>query len=119
MRSSSSNSCRHDAVPRDRVLEAARAWVARLREEHPEIVRVGYFGSYATDTYAPGSDFDVLIEVGEARERRRADRAAPYLPDRFPVGIEIFVYTTAEIARAEAEGAAFITTVMKQIIWLE
>ena len=113
------NSVRHDAVPRERVVEAAQAWADRLRAEHPEVLRVGYFGSYATNTYVPGSDFDVLIEVSHTRAGRRADRADRYRPDRFPVGLELFVYTTDELARARSEGSAFIAEVIRRIVWLE
>jgi len=54
------------------VLDAARAWGLRLAEQHPEIVRIGYFGSYATGIFAPGGDFDVLIEVKAAKETKAA-----------------------------------------------
>lgn len=111
------HSVRHDAVPEERVVAEARAWADRLRAGHSEVVRVGYFGSYARGDYVPGSDLDVLIEVsglpeGGADERRpRAHRAARYRPDSFPVGMDVFVYTTAELAELRARGAGFIRTI--------
>ncbi len=109
---------RHDAVPRARVVGAAKAWAGRLRREHPEIVRIGFFGSYARDDYVPGSDFDVLIEVTTSDQPRRNDRPAAYQPDDFPIGMEVFVYTTDELTRMRNEDAAFIKTIDREITWL-
>jgi len=105
-------------VPVERVVDAARAWSSALMKEHLEIIRIGYFGSYANGTYAPGSDFDVLMEVATISEVRRADRAAKYLPDRFPVGMELFVYTTEELNRLRREGSGFLAAMEKKIQWL-
>ena len=114
----SSRSVRHDAVPKDRVLAAARPWAERLRRDHPEVVRVGYFGSYARGDYVPGSDFDVLIELAASDIPQWPDRGPGYQPDQFPVGIEVFAYTSDELARMRASGAAFVRTIDAEIHWL-
>jgi len=107
----SSSFARHDAAPLDQVLSAARRWVRDLLATCPEIVKVGYFGSYARGDYAPGSDFDVLMEVTTAAAKRRADRAAEYLPDRFPVDVDLLVYTSQELARLRAGSAALLAAI--------
>ncbi len=76
---------------------------------------MGCFGSYTRDDYVPGSDLDVLIEVSGNHPPRRADRAERYAPDSFPVGLDIFVYTSAELAALRAAGADFIKTIEAQI----
>jgi len=98
-------------------LEAARSWAADLRSRRPELVRVGLFGSYVTDTYGPGSDLDVLIEVTQASVTRRADRADDYLPKAFPVGVDLFVYTSAELARLRAEGSGWLAAIDRDAVW--
>ncbi len=108
---------RHDAVPKDRVVAAARSWAEQLRADHPEVVRVGYFGSYARGDYVPGSDLDVLVEL-TASDARRRDRSDRYRPDRFPVGLDLIVYTSGELADARAEGASFVSTIDTEIEWL-
>ena len=108
MRSGSSSIVRHDAVPRERVLAAARTWAAELRRRCPEIRRIGYFGSYARGDYVPGSDLDVVIEISDSLAQPIADRAEPYLPDVFPIGMEILVYTSDELRRLRKSGSAFI-----------
>jgi predicted nucleotidyltransferase len=100
------------------VLAAARTWASDLRKRHAEIVRIGYFGSYATGVFGPGSDLDVLIEVTAAADRRLADRAAVYLPDRFPVGIELFVFTSSELVRLRREGSSFVAAVDEAVQYL-
>jgi predicted nucleotidyltransferase len=91
------------------VVEAARRWAAQLKHDNPEIVRIGYFGSYARGDYVPGSDFDVLIEVTSCEAAKRRDRADPYRPDHFPVPLNLFVYTSDEIAQRRARHDAFLT----------
>lgn len=113
------HSVRHDAVPKDRVLAAARQWVADLRGSRPGVVRVGYFGSYARGDYVPGSDFDVLIEVADSDIPYWRDRGPHFYPAGFPVGIELFVYTSAELARLRAAGDAFLRAVDAEIKWID
>ena len=112
----SSHSVRHDAVPEAVVVAAARTWFEQLRRDRLEVVRAGYFGSYARGDYVPASDFDVLLEVTQAPEVRRfEDRVDPYLPKAFPVGMSLLVYTTDELARLRAENNAFIRSLESEM----
>jgi predicted nucleotidyltransferase len=114
----SSNSVRHDAAPKGQVVTAAREWVARLREGHPEVLRVGYFGSYARDDYVPGSDLDVLIELSASDKDKWVDRVADYRPSGFPVAVDVFPYTSAELDRMRRDRAAFLDAILGEIVWL-
>ncbi len=38
------------------VKSALRQWVARVSEDRPELISVGYFGSYANNRWGVGSD---------------------------------------------------------------
>lgn len=116
MRRTSSNSVRHDAVPLETVLHAAREWAKALHARHAEIVRIGCFGSYARGDYAPGSDFDVLIEVTHSDFARRQDRAETFQPDQFPVGLELFIYTTDELKKLRATKSSFLAAAEAALI---
>jgi predicted nucleotidyltransferase len=105
---------RHDAAPRDRVLAAAGDWVRELLANRPEVVQVGYFGSYARGDYAPGSDFDVLMEITRTALPPR-DRAFAYLPDSFPVDLDLVVYTTDELAALRGRNAAFVAAIDREL----
>ena len=111
MLKTSSNSVRHDAPSREQVLSAAGEWVRALLARRGEIVRVGYFGSYARGDYAPGSDFDVLIEVTRTSATGRADRASEYLPGCFPVDLDVLVYTSEELTKLREAKAALIAAI--------
>lgn len=115
MPNKSSRSVRHDAVPLETVLIAARAWATGLSDRHPEIVRIGYFGSYARGDYVPGSDFDVLIEVSHSQVPQRSDRTDAFLPQRFPVGVELFVYTSDEVSQLRAAGSSFLAEAQRHL----
>ncbi len=99
-------------------VEALRRWAARLARERPEVIRVGYFGSYARGDWGVGSDLDVLIVVEEAEEPFERRRAR-YLPDplALPVPVDLWVYTEAEWARLKAN-ASFPRTVEREIVWV-
>lgn len=118
MPSRSSHSVRHDAVPKGVVVAAARQWAEDLRRERPEVVRVGYFGSYAQDRYVPGSDLDVLIELSHSDKGRWVDRVVDYRPSGLPVPVDIFPYTTPELAEMHRNRFEFLQTILNQIVWL-
>jgi uncharacterized protein len=45
-----------------------RRWAERMAAAHPEIVALGYFGSYARGDWGPGSDLDVVVVVESSDE---------------------------------------------------
>jgi predicted nucleotidyltransferase len=64
--------------------------------EHPEIEEIVVFGSFANDTYAPGSDLDLFIILKDSNRSVR-DRIPDYLPNRFPVPVDVFPFTRKEM----------------------
>src|SRR5439155_1534688 len=48
------------------VESALRLWAEEAARIRPELVRVGYFGSYARDDWGVGSDLDVVLVVAGA-----------------------------------------------------
>ncbi|CAN5613088.1 hypothetical protein BH18VER2_BH18VER2_04890 [soil metagenome] len=79
------------------VRASADKYARQLFAQHPQVEEVVVFGSFADDTYAPGSDLDVFIVLGSA-ERPVRDRIAAFLPGTFPVPVDIFPFTRAEMA---------------------
>ncbi len=114
----SSHSVRHDAVPSDKVVAAARGWARDLKRSHPEVVRVGYFGSYARGDYVPGSDLDVLIELSSSEIPRWPDRRDKYQPAGIPVGVEVFAYLSTELDILRGAGDGFVQAIEAEIVWL-
>lgn len=60
----------------------------------------------------PSSDIDLLIVLSDT-DLRFLDRAAKYLPDGFPVGIDVFAYTQEELDVMLSDGNPFIKRAME------
>jgi predicted nucleotidyltransferase len=73
------------------------ALARRLLEEHAEVAEVVVFGSFAEGNYAPGSDLDLLIVLSRSTHPVR-DRIPLYMPDQFPVPLDLFPFTREELA---------------------
>jgi uncharacterized protein len=88
------------------------AYAARLLAR-PEVDEVVVFGSFERDTYAPGSDLDVLVVLRELPLSIR-DRAGEYRPVRFPVPVDLFAFTRSEL---EARQASPMTQALEKSRW--
>ena len=96
--------------------QAIRQWVREVLPVRPEVVRVGYFGSYARGDWGVGSDLDLLIVVERAEEpfERRAVR---WDVTKLPVPAEALIYTVQEWDSL-AKGTRFGQMVKQQAVWI-
>jgi len=94
-----------------------RDWAARLRRERSDVEKIGLFGSYATDTYGPHSDADLLI-VLRTGDKSFRDRIPEFLPDGISVPCDVFPYTAVELESLQQEGSPWITHILKEVVWL-
>jgi predicted nucleotidyltransferase len=85
------------SVDEGAVRRAMDAYAARLLVGHPEIEEIVVFGSFAEGTWAPGSDLDIFVVLSSSSRPVR-DRIPDLLPGAFPVGVDLFPYTRAEMA---------------------
>jgi len=113
----SSDSVRVFFADKPRVMRELRDWAARLKHERADVERIGLFGSYATDTYGPRSDADLLI-VLRAADKPFRDRIPEFLPDGISVPCDVFPYAADEIASLRQEGSPWITRILKEVVWL-
>ena len=104
---------------RAEVITGLRVWAERQRAKHPELVRIGYFGSLNDGVrYGVGSDADVVAIVTHSPHERWFDRPLDFdPPDEVPVDVDLFVYTEDELAQIVARGDAFART-MQSVVWL-
>ena len=79
------------------VRRAMDAYAVRLLAAHPEVEEIIVFGSFADDTWAPGSDLDVFVVLSRSAKSVR-DRIPNLLPGAFPVGVDLFPFTREEVA---------------------
>jgi hypothetical protein len=92
---------------KDVVWQALAELAQGLPVEHPEIEKIIVFGSLVRDEAVPGSDVDLLIVVSET-DIPFLDRTVEYRPGGFPVGLDVFVYTPAEMEQMLSEGNWFL-----------
>jgi len=71
------------------------------------------FGSLARGDAVPGSDVDLLIVLA-ADERRFMDRVSDFLPDAFPIGVDVIPWTLAELEDRVAEGDRFAMAILRE-----
>ncbi len=100
-----------------KVMRELHQWVANLRAQGRGVEKVGLFGSYATDTYGPRSDADLLVVLRDSDKPFR-DRIPDFLPGGLSVPCDVFPYTVDEIDRLQRDRSAWMTHVLREVIWL-
>ncbi len=111
----------HSAVlkwpDRAAVHRAAAEWAKEVGRAHPEVRRVGYFGSYAAGNWGVGSDLDLVVVVDDADAPFEQRSLKFPMPDA-PVPCDVLVYTQREWDRLLAEGTLFAQTLQTQTVWV-
>lgn len=93
------------------VEQALCRWAQRLAEEHPDVLRIGYFGSYARGDAGVGSDLDIVIVVAQSAlpfERRSACWDATGLP--VPADVLVYTVTEWQIVRERFDKVVWVYT---------
>lgn len=72
-------------------------WAADAASRHGEVLRIGYFGSYARGDWGVGSDIDVVILLQRC-DVDFLERARSWDLARLPVPAEVVIYTRQEFA---------------------
>jgi len=113
----SSNFVKVFFADKDKVLRQLKDYAEKLKQSWPEVEKVGLFGSYATDTFGPASDVDLLIILRKS-SKRFLDRIPDYLPDNLTVSCDVFPYTSKEIEKMKQESTPWIRHVLSEVVWL-
>ena len=117
MLNKSSNSVKVVFADKANVLRQLKNYAKSIKRTHPEVERVGYFGSYANDTYGPASDVDLLIILRRS-DRRFLDRIPDYIPENLSVSCDVFPYTVEEIENMKQEGNLWVRHILGEVVWL-
>ena len=104
--------------PRDALAAAARAWGAALKASRSDVVKVGYFGSYARGDWGVGSDLDLVIILSECGEPPLRRGLAFDTISGFPVPVDLLVYTVDEWDRLVAKEAPFVRRLNAEVAWV-
>lgn len=74
---------------------ALQQWAENVVRSRPEIVRIGYFGSYARGDWGVGSDLDLIVVVRDS-DQPFETRVLALDTDALPVPVDMLVYTEDE-----------------------
>jgi predicted nucleotidyltransferase len=103
-----------DAAQVDR---AARTWADALAAVRKDVLRIGYFGSYARGDWGVGSDLDLLVILRES-DKPFIERALEFDLAEIPVPAELIIYTQAEWERMRMEGGRLVQAIENEAVWL-
>jgi predicted nucleotidyltransferase len=101
---------------RQTVEAALRRWADRVARRREDVLRIGYFGSYARGDWGVGSDLDILIVVRAARAPFES-RSTEFDATELPVPADLLVYTREEWEALGPE-SRFGRTLHTQAVWL-
>ena len=95
---------------------AVRRWAENAVRQRQDVVRIGYFGSYARGDWGVGSDLDVVIVV-ESSDQPFERRAASWDVKELPVPADVLVYTQEEWQSLDLQGR-FYQVLMREALWV-
>jgi predicted nucleotidyltransferase len=96
--------------------QAVRRWAANVVQHRQDVVRIGYFGSYARGDWGVGSDLDLIVVV-ERSDQPFQRRAAVWDMIELPVPADLLVYTEKEWHLLRQRGR-FAHTVVTETVWV-
>jgi predicted nucleotidyltransferase len=106
------------AWPKKKQIESAlMEWALELGPHSPDVLAIGYFGSYARGDWGVGSDLDLLVVVdqSDAPFERRASRLHT---GSLPVPVDLFVYTRRELTDMFERGGRFPEMLRRELRWV-
>ena len=98
------------------VERAVRHWAQEIVRQRPDVIRIGYFGSYARGDWGVGSDLDLVIISKHAHEPFEP-RAVNWDVTRLPVPTDVLVYTQQEW-ESRVVDSRFGKTVTAEAVWV-
>jgi uncharacterized protein len=99
------------------VREAVDLWAREEVPKHPELLRLGYFGSCARGEWGVGSDLDLVAVVNESSEDFER-RSLSWSVNSLPVPSDLLIYTQAEWESLQQRGGRFAHTLSRETIWI-
>jgi uncharacterized protein len=98
-------------------MRAFTEWVSGKASTHPELLRAGFFGSYAKGNWGVGSDLDILLIVRETGTPF-IERGSSWDVRTLPVPVEIIIYSQEEWESMRKRGERFSRQLSEEVIWI-
>ncbi len=100
----------------DAVRQAAGRWARDVLTQRNDVIRLGYFGSYARGDWGVGSDLDLIAVIDSSNEPFEK-RAVEWDLASLPVPTDLLVYTKEEWDSLK-QGSRFFATIAAEAVWL-
>jgi predicted nucleotidyltransferase len=97
--------------------KAFLAWGEEVLKRRPDVIKLGYFGSYARGDWGVGSDLD-LIAIVESEEEVFEKRSVGWEIEQLPVPATLLVYTVEEWNQMRRKRTRFALAVEQETVWL-
>ncbi len=99
------------------VRRALDVWLEQALSAHPQVLRIGYFGSYARGDWGVGSDLDLVVIV-PASDRPFTERPRDWDVTTLPVPTDVLVYTQKEWEELAQTSPRFFKTLAHETVWV-
>jgi predicted nucleotidyltransferase len=98
------------------VMQALRRWTEKVSRDRLEVVRIGFFGSYARGDWGVGSDLDLIIILADSRHPFEL-RPSGFNTLELPVPTDVLVYTQEEW-QAMKPARRFFQELEREGVWV-
>lgn len=108
------NSAVHKWPDEKAVVAALNGWSGAVAASNPEVIRIGYIGSYARGDWGHGSDLDVIVVFD-------TDVSKPTLTEStatIPVPVDLLCYKREQFDRLRAGDSRFATVLRDETQWV-
>lgn len=103
-------------VSKEEVERSLKMWSLKIKEQYSEVLKVGYFGSYARGDWGVGSDLDIIIIVKSSAEPF-FKRPLKFDITDLPVPADLVVYTEEEIKKLKTTKFGR-EVIEKEVVWI-
>jgi predicted nucleotidyltransferase len=97
--------------------QAVREWVEQQVQSGRDILRAGYFGSYARGDWGVSSDLDLILIVRQS-DQPFWQRSLQWDVMNLPLPVDLLVYTREEWQNLVEQRANFAQSVEKEAVWV-
>jgi len=97
------------------VEKVLRHWVEKAKKDKPEVLGIGYFGSYSRNDWGVGSDLDVII-ILKSSSLPFLRRSVEWDTREIPVPVDLLIYTEEEWQ--SLSNSRFYKVVMNEAVWI-
>ncbi len=99
------------------VISSLKKWTNTILKMNQNVIRIGYFGSYARGDWGVGSDLDLVIILSQS-DLPFEKRNQGWQEHQLPVPTDILIYTQQEWEAMRKEEMPFFKRMNSEIKWI-